>query len=691
MYGTETRVRKLPAINDLAEAQRGTLLLWLPFAMALGIGLYFSLRFEPDMKMYTLLAMATAAGVFASRHAPFSMAIVLLGLSLVTLGFVNAGFSANRKSAPVLSYRYYGPIEGRIVAIDRSASDKPRITLDRVRLRNVNPSRTPDKIRISLHYPQQFVTLEPGRIIMLTGNLSPPSGPVEPGGFDFQRFAWFRALGAIGYTRNPVLEAAPPDQAGYTTGLARLRMRLAAAIRSKIEGQAGAFAAAILVGDRSAIAPVMLDRLRASNLAHLLAISGLHMGLLTGFVFAVIRYGLALVPFLALRLPVKKIAALGAFVVAVTYLFLSGANVATQRAFVMVAVMLLAILLDRRALTLRAVALAAVIVLIVRPESLIEAGFQMSFAATTALVAVFAFLRDKGVFVGGGGPFKGTLRWLFALVLSSGVAGLATAPISAFHFNQIAQYGLAANLLSVPAMGAVVMPSAVVAILLTPLGLDGLAWTLMGAGIDWILLVAGKISGLGGAVVYIVKPATLVLALIASGGLVLVLLRGPVRLTAIAPFLLGFWFWSETERPQLLLSANGRLMGVLEDGARVLNRSKGSGFVASNWLENDGKGATQTMASIGVGKGKTRLESVSLGDVKVAYFWQKDLDLQKVAMLCSSYDLIILPQSKLQQEGCKILNQSSLKATGSVAVDVDKTGFVITGARQVTGTRLWSR
>jgi competence protein ComEC len=691
MRGSVTRVRDYSGINDLAEAQRGTLLLWMPFALALGTGLYFALRFEPGMWVYGALAGLALVAVFVARLVPFSAAILLLGLAILATGFMNAGFSAHRKSAPVLKYRYYGPIEGRIIAVDRSASDKPRITLDRVRLAKVKASRTPRKIRISLHYPQQFVTLEPGRIIMLTGNLSPPSGPVEPGGFDFQRFAWFRALGAIGYSRNPVLEAAPPDQAGFAIGLARLRMGLAAAIRGKIDGQGGAFAAAILVGDRSAIAPEMLDRLRASNLAHLLAISGLHMGLLTGFIFAVIRYGLALVPYLALRLPVKKIAAVGAFSVAVTYLLLSGANVATQRAFVMVAVMLLAILLERRALTLRAVALAAVIVLLARPESLIEAGFQMSFAATTALVAVFAFLRDKGVFIGGGRPVKTALRWLFALVLSSGVAGLATAPISAFHFNQIAQYGLAANLLSVPAMGAVVMPSAVVAILLTPLGLDGLAWAMMGAGIDWILFVAGKIAALNGAVVYIVKPATLVLALIASGALVLVLLRGRVRLVAIAPVFLGFWLWNTTARPQVLLSANGRLMGVIQDGKRVLNRARGSGFIASNWLENDGKGLTQAMATSGLAKGKTRLETVSVGGIKAAYIWQKDVDSQEVATLCSSYDLVILPQSKLTQAGCEILNKPRLKATGSIALDVDKSNFVITGARQVTGQRLWSR
>lgn len=394
-------------VSELAEAQRGTLLLWMPIGLALGIGAYFAIRFEPTASIYLMLTGVMPCVLLAARFSGFPGAILFGGVLLALAGFLNAGFSAHRKAAPVLAYHYYGPIEERIVAIDRSASDKPRITMDAVRLKGIPTSKTPHKIRISLHYPRQFITLIPGKYVMLTGSLSPPSGPVEPGGFDFQRFAWFRSLGAIGYSRNPVLEFAPPDQAGWAMGLMRLRMQLAVAIRGRIDGQTGAFAAAILVGDRSAIAPEMLDRLRASNLAHLLAISGLHMGLLTGFIFAITRYGLALFPFLALRVPVKKIAALAAFCVAVSYLFLSGANVATQRAFIMVAVMLLAILLDRRALTLRAVALAAVLVLVFRPESLIEAGFQMSFAATTALVAVFATLRDHGVIFAGGGRFQG--------------------------------------------------------------------------------------------------------------------------------------------------------------------------------------------------------------------------------------------------------------------------------------------
>lgn len=163
---------------------------------------------------------------------------------------------------------------------------------------------------------------------------------------------------------------------------------MAGYLQQRIPGETGGFAAAITAGDRSGVGEQTLTALRQSNLAHLLAISGLHMGLLTGFVFAAVRVLFCLVPPVALRWPVKKLAALAALAAGAGYLMLSGGNVATERAFVMVAVMLGAVLLNRRAITLRAVAVAALIVLLRRPESLLSPGFQMSFAATAALVAV---------------------------------------------------------------------------------------------------------------------------------------------------------------------------------------------------------------------------------------------------------------------------------------------------------------
>ena len=461
-----------PAV--MLDLQRGYLFPWVPVLLAVGIGIYFGLRIEPGVPVYWSCGLAILGLMAMSMRLGTARAPPAIMFALVLIGFCLAGIRANLVAEPTLGFRYYGPIEGRIIAVDRSQSDKTRLTLDRVILEDMRPEKVPARVRISLHGEQGFIDPVPGLRVMMTGHLSPPQGPVEPGGFDFRRMAWFKRLGAVGYTRSPALIAAPAEEGSAGLFVHRLRMRISAAVQTAMPGEAGAFAAAITTGDRSGMGRDTLEALRSSNLAHLLAISGLHMGLLTGFVFAAMRYALVAIPWVGLRVPVKKWAAIVALAAGAFYYALSGGNVATERAFIMVSVMFVAILFDRRAITIRAVAIAAIIVLVTRPETLTEPGFQMSFAATTALVAVFAAMRD---WQGWRAP-----KWaqpVLAVVISSAVAGMATAPVAAAHFNRIADYGLLANLLSVPLMGAVVMPAAVLTALLTPLGL---AWIGLGLG-----------------------------------------------------------------------------------------------------------------------------------------------------------------------------------------------------------------
>ncbi|CAN0477463.1 unnamed protein product, partial [Hapterophycus canaliculatus] len=225
---------------------------------------------------------------------------------------------------------YYGAIEGRIVGIDRSSSDAVRLTLDQVRLDDVR--NTPRRVRIALHGDQAVMDPQPGAIVFTTGHLSPPGGAAEPGGFDFQRHAWFQSIGGVGYTRVPVLLLEPP--ADGVAPLFTLRMTMSAAIQAQIPGQPGAFAAAVLTGDRSGLSQGSTQDMRDSNIAHLLAISGLHMGLLTGFVYTALRMALALIPAIALRYPIRKWAAVVALLSGAFYLALSGGNVATERAFI---------------------------------------------------------------------------------------------------------------------------------------------------------------------------------------------------------------------------------------------------------------------------------------------------------------------------------------------------------------------
>ena len=654
-------------------AQRGHLFCWAPVALAAGVGLYFAVKVEPAPLQYLWIGGAGVLCIGLAVRAGALVSPVLLAVALVALGFCIAGARAHWVKAPVLTWRYYGPVEGRIVGLDRSGSDALRLTLDRVVLARVSPARMPERVRVSLHGVQGHLDPAPGMTVILTGHLSPPAGPVEPAGFDFQRHAWFKRLGAVGYTRTPVLLLEP---AGRGQWLFKARMWLSDRVQGVLPGETGAFAAAIMTGDRSGIGQDTLEALRISNLAHLLAISGLHLGLLAGVVFGAVRLGFAAVPYLGLRLPSKKIAAGVAVVAAAGYYSLSGGNVATERAFVMVAVMLFAVMADRRALSLRAVAMAALIVLILRPEALLGPGFQMSFAATTALVAVFGWFRDKEISLG---P-----RWLrpaVAVAVSSLVAGLATAPFAAAHFNQVAHYGLPANLLSVPLMGVLVMPAGLVSVCLLPLGLDWLPLWLMGQGLGWILGVAHWVSGLEGARGTVPAPGPAVLPLIAGGALLLILWQGRFRLVGLAPAALGFLLWVQTGRPDVLISDTGVLVGVMTEEGRALSKPRGAGFVADIWLENDGDAEEQEAAHERWGDvAGTGWPVIALSGKRAA----------EALTTCRPDDWIVLTAMPTVDLPCRVITPETLRATGAIALFDDGGKVREVTAREVTGARLWN-
>lgn len=681
--------RRIPLNFPLISDQRGHLFPWLPVWLGVGIGVYFLLRFEPSLWAYGGLVAFVAVMLGGARllRAPLSDYVrpVFYAFALVAVGVLLAGLRSHLLSAPVLGYRYYGPIEGRIIAIDRSASEAVRLTLDRVVLSNTSPERTPKHVRLSLHGEQGYITPELGLTVLLAGHLSPPSGPVEPGGFNFRRFAWFKQLGAVGYTRSPMLGLLPPNPNAAELFINRIRRRISTSVQAQIAGEEGGFAAAILTGDRSSISHATLQNLRNANLAHLLAISGLHMGMLTGFVFAAARLLFALWPWLSLRLPVKKIAAVIALIFGAGYLALSGGNVATIRAYIMVSVMFCAILLNRRALTLRAVAIAAVIVLTLQPESLTGPGFQMSFAATTALVAVFSALREM--------PNLGLpapLRVLSAVVLSSFVAGLATAPFAAASFNQVAQYGLLANVVTVPLMGAIVMPAAVLAVLLAPFGLHALALEVMRWGVWWILKVAAWISGLEGALHLVITPDARAVPLIAFGGLVVILWRGKARLLGVPIMVLGAVFWAQTTRPTVLVSDDGVLFGVLTPAGRALNKERGAGFVAQSWLENDGDAAQQAeafaRAGLQVEQGRGTYISA---DLRLLQLSGKHAEA-RLAAGCAEYDIVVTTIKADPIADCLLFDLTKLRQTGSLAITQQTGGVEIISAREQEGHRLWS-
>lgn len=677
--------RSLIGLGTVLLSQRGSLVLWVPVCLGGGIGWYFSLATEPDTSFWISLCLAGLGLFVMSRLVPLSAAPLCMAAALVVAGMGLAKAHTEWRSAPLLGFRYYGPIGGQVVGIDRSASDAVRLTLEAVRLDGVTPARTPLRVRVSLHGDQPLPAILPGDHVMLTGHLSPPAGPAEPGGFDFQRHAYFLGIGAVGYTRTPVLRSAPPSVGGPGHWVFIQRMTMSAAIQRILPGETGAFAAAILTGDRSGMGQGTLQALRDSNLAHLLAISGLHMGLLTGVVFTAVRALGAAIPPVALRWPLKKIAAIAAVLAGACYLALSGGNVATERAFIMASVFFGAVMLDRRALTLRAVAIAATIVLLLRPDALTGPGFQMSFAATTALVAVFRAVRTLDL-----RRLPKWMRPVLFLIISSLVAGLATAPFAAAHFNRVAHYGLIANLSSVPLMGILVMPAAVLAACLAPFGLAWIGLGLMSLGLDWILLVARTVAAQEGSVGMVVSPDGIVLPLLTLGALWAVIWRGWARVSGVPVVAAAFVAWGMTERPAVLIADTGGLIGWMGPDGRVLSRPTGNGFVADVWLENDGDPSSQADAAGRAGFAATG-NMVSLHvegwDILQVRGSRASAELED----CGGADILIVTTVDEKPRSCEVFDLRRLRDSGSLALWVQASGdlTVVTAASR-SGLRPWT-
>ncbi|QYZ71945.1 ComEC family competence protein [Neotabrizicola shimadae] len=667
----------------LLAGARGSLFPWVPVAIGTGVGLWFGLPGEPGIPAYSVAILLVLAAFSLRIAAPEIVHPLAIAVGCLALGFLFAGARAHLQAAPVLEHRYYGPLTGRVIEIDRSASDALRLMLDNVVLDGISPAETPDRVRISLHGDDSYIP-DPGDVVMATASLAPPEGPSEPGGYDFARNAFFQRLGAVGYTRAPVVLWQEADGAAQAIG--RLRRSLSASIMARVPGDSGAFAAGVMTGDRSGLSLEAVESLRDSSLAHLLAISGMNLAFLIGFVFTLVRYGLALVPPLALRVNTKKLAALISFGVALFYLLLSGSNVATERAFVMITVMLGAVLFDRRALTLRSVALAAVVLLLLQPESLLDPGFQMSFAATTALIAGFGAVESHTL----ARRLPRLTMPILTLVLSSLIGGIATAPYAAAHFNRFTDYGFVANLLTVPVMGAVVMPAGAMAALLAPFGLSALPLWVMQLGCEWILFVAARVSALEGAVTMIPAPSAFVLPVLTLAGIWQIAVAGRLRWLGLVPALIALGLWVVTPRPVLLVAASGSLAGLAGPEGRALSSGAGDGFTAENWLQNDGDIADQKQAAARAGfSGAKAARDFTLDGMQGRVLSGKTAAEQAVSAGCNGAGLLIVAGwVETKDPACLMLDRRLLARSGAVAFWPEGSGWRLQPARR-TG-RIWA-
>ncbi len=667
--------------------------------MGLGIWLYFLASEEPSAWAIavTLAAPLAMLPVALGSRAPW-MRLAVMALCLLSLGFAAATLRARLAAEPVLAGTLDATVEGRVVEISRSNSDSRRVTLSDVVIFGLARDETPAHVRITLLGGDFARDVRIGERIAVFAQIGPPGAPVEPGGFDFRRWAWFEGLGGVGFARGPAMSAPPAEVEGPLNRLAdavgRLRGDLSRGIQRAIPGENGAFASAILTGARDGVTRDALTALRDSNLAHLLAISGLHMGLLSALVFGVVRLGLSLIPAIALRYETKKLAAGAALLAGLGYLVLSGASVATQRAFVMAAAALIAVMLDRAPISLRALAAAALAILAFRPESLLNVGFQMSFAATTALIAVYEAARERRWLqpAPGGRRAGAAARYAIALALTSLIAGMATAPYAALSFNRLAAYGLIANLAAVPVMAFWVMPAGLLAATLAPLGLEDPALWVMGRGIGVILGVARFVADLPGAVRPVAAAHDAVLPLLTLGGLWLCIWRTWIRALGLAPLIGAFWIWAAVDtRPELLIAQDGRAIGLMGPQGRAVDRARGAGYDISTWLARDGDLADQEEAA--QRPGLTRTERGAEGVLPNGWrvtLMRGRIDVSKLIDACAPEVIVIAPRSVEPIDApCALFDRPRLTRSGAVAIRPAGAGISVDEALDDAAGRAW--
>jgi len=552
----------------------------LPVMLGTGAGLYFALPVEPSAGM----GLAAGALVLGAAMAAFwSSRMSLALLAALALGFAAAKFREQQVAAPVLDRAMTLHLTGRLLSVEPAAKGV-RLVLDDLRSGGFG-SAVPARARITVRSGGE--KLHPGDGVSLTARLTPPPGPSEPGDSDFGRAAFFQRIGAVGFSYGAPMPAPLAHPGGAIIGIEALRENMTARIRASLPGSDGAIASALITGERGGIEPSDQQALRDAGLAHVLAIAGLHMALVGGGLFWLVRAVLAAFPVLALNYPIKKWAAGAALAGSGFYLVISGATASSTRAFVMLTMMMLAILVDRPALSMRSLGLAAAILLLAWPDSITEPGFQMSFAAVTALVAVAEWEQQhrRGL------PQGRITRYLGGIALASLVGSLATMPFAIFTFDRATHYAVLGNLLAMPVMGFVVMPAAALSVAAMPFHLEAAPLHLMGRGIDVMLASGNFVSTLPGAVTVSHAFPLGALVLMTFGGLWLEIWRRPKRWLGLALIGPGVAWALMARAPDILVASDAHTIALRgRDGLLMFPRKPKDNFAASRWLARDGDG-----------------------------------------------------------------------------------------------------
>lgn len=576
---------------DKLLAEQESWVLWLPVCYAAGILLYFSLTFEPSLWLGAAALCTCILTMFLARkYLPGLLcAIALLAMSL---GFFATTLRTASLAAPAIKKATFpvtvtGEVEdiiqlvhGKQVLIKNPVIEQKEATWEKA----VTPAKIRLAVKTKLHQTKA------GDIIRLRAVLSPPSPPVSPYGYDFAKRAYFEQIGAVGFSITDAIIVTPSAGTSLMHRIANLRHRLEVRILEVLGKREGPIVAALMIGDDDNIDKKILADMRASGLSHILSVSGMHLSLVAAIFFFFTRFTITLYEPFALRYNSKKIAAVIAVGASLFYLMISGLQVAAVRSFIMTAMVLMAVLIDRTTTPMRSIAWAALLIMIVQPESLITPSFQMSFAAVIALLASYDLYTQTPI-AQGDRHFLIRHMWFYlvAVGFTSFIAGIATTPYVIYHFNQYSNYGIIANLIAMPISSFWIMPWVVLCFFLFPFGWEKFALIPMGWGIDILIWTSEWVASIPYAVRIIPHIPASSLIWISIGGLWLCLWTTRLRFCGIVLMLIGVISALAYTPPDIRIDGEGKLFAIRTENGELAFSSKRSRYIKDSWMRENGQ------------------------------------------------------------------------------------------------------
>lgn len=684
------------SLAGAVQAQGSRWRLWLPVAFGAGCGLYFALPSEPPVAlvMAPALALGLGVGLAVHRHSR-ALAPLLLALFLVS-GLAVAKLRSDAVAAPIApALAEPTRITGWVIDVDSPGQRGGRLVLAPVRIAGLAPDEVPHRLRLTL---RDGAPPPPGTALSVLAIVNPPPPPAAPGAYDFGRQAWFQGLGGTAFALTPVRNERldpPPVSIRIRMAVNAVRFSLAERVVARMGLPEGGIAAAMVTGHEAWITPEDTQVMRDSGLAHILSISGLHMAIVGGFVFFTARLAIAAWPWLALRLSAKKLAALAGAGAVGLYLVISGAPPPAERAAIVAWTAFAAILLDRRAVSMNGLALAALIILLHRPESVIQPGFQMSFAATAALVAL-AEAWPRRIAELSVPPLVAAIQrgrdWLVAACAASLVAGLATGPFALQHFNRSAVYGLIANVVVAPVSSFLMMPGLALGAALEPLGLGAPFLWIAGRSVAFMLWVGQTVSDLPGAIRLVPSAPDLALPIAFLGILFICLWTGRGRWLGL-PLAAAVLIWPRAEPADVWIGPEGTNAAIRSGSDAVAVRPEVRRFALDMWAQR--RGLTVVEGTEAPCERYSCVLSIE-GAPSLAHGWgRRPPDEARLSELCAGAEVVVLraivPRLPPACDGRLVLDGQDMARLGATELWRDGEGWRAVSSQSVRGARPWSQ